>query len=204
MPLTLRYMRLADIPAVVAIDKQSFAPSWSEQSYAYEISESTCSHMLVLEQSNAARPVSGWRRLLRSVAAPEDSMILGYGGLWNIADEGHISTIAVHPSQRGHGYGEILLMAMIQRAITLGSAYLILEVRVSNSVAQHLYLKHGFVIEDVKPKYYQNNQEDAYAMRLELRCNPGYLTQFAALYRDLKAQRGIVDEYTEGRVRRSG
>lgn len=204
MSLTLRYMRLADIPAVIAIDKQSFDPSWSEKSYAYEITESTYSHMVVLEQSSAAHPVSGWRRLLRGAIAPADDTILGYGGLWNIADEGHISTIAVHPDQRGHGYGEVLLLAMIQRAITLGAGYIILEVRVSNSVAQHMYLKHGFVIEELKPKYYQSNQEDAYAMRLELRANPGYLTRFATVYRDLKTRHTLTDDFTQGRVQRTG
>ncbi|MGQ9909749.1 MAG: ribosomal protein S18-alanine N-acetyltransferase [Candidatus Flexifilum sp.] len=199
MPLLLRYMRLADIPAVIAIDKQSFDPSWSEKSYAYEIAQSTYSHMLVLEQTARPQAPKGWRRLLRSGASGGD-LILGYGGLWNISDEGHISTIAVHPDHRGRGYGEILLMAMIQRAILLGAAYLILEVRVSNTVAQNLYHKHGFIIEERKPKYYQSNQEDAYAMRLELRENREYLARFAALYRDLKARHALIDEYTEGRA----
>ncbi|MCS7071300.1 MAG: GNAT family N-acetyltransferase, partial [Anaerolinea sp.] len=104
MSLLLRYMRLADIPAVVAIDKQSFDPSWSEKSYAYEIAQSTYSHMLVLEKVTRSRSPTVWRRLLGSGASGGDQ-ILGYGGLWNISDEGHISTIAVHPDHRGHGYG---------------------------------------------------------------------------------------------------
>jgi len=197
MPLVLRYMRLSDIPAVIAIDRLSFDPAWSEKSYAYEISESTYSHMVVLETAAAARPASGWRRFLKP-AAEETGAILAYGGLWNIADEGHISTIATHPDQRGKGYGEIMLTAMIRRAITLAAQYIVLEVRVSNATAQYLYHKHGFTITATKPKYYHNNQEDAYDMRLPLHGCAAYITQFNALYAALKTRHGVIDEYTEG------
>lgn len=42
-----------------------------------------------------------------------------YGGMWYIAGEAHISTIAVHPKGRGHGWGEILLAGMVRRGIVL-------------------------------------------------------------------------------------
>lgn len=39
-----------------------------------------------------------------------------------------------------------------------------LEVRVSNVVALELYKDFGFVIEALRPKYYEDTGEDAYIM----------------------------------------
>ena len=199
--LTLRYMRQEDIPQVVAIDNQSFDPPWSARSYTYEISESSYSHMVVLDRSSDpanSSPAAGWRRWLPSFArAQSESEIVAYGGLWNIIDEGHISTIASHPGWRGHGFGEVLLAGMIRRAITLGAAYIILEVRVSNQVAQNLYNKYEFYTTGTKANYYRNNHEDAYEMRLDLDNQP-MLARFRARFADIQAQVPFIDEYTEG------
>ncbi len=190
----LRYMRPTDISQVVSIDKVSFDPPWSARSYAYEVSESSYSHMVVLEYTNGQ--ASGrWRRWFSRLSKPADSLILGYGGLWLIADEGHISTIASHPDHRGHGYGELLLAAMIQRAITLEAEYIVLEVRVSNVTAQKLYEKYEFQTIGVKPKYYRSNNEDAYDMRLNLR-DAALVKRFSERYAALCARQKFVDEYS--------
>jgi ribosomal-protein-alanine N-acetyltransferase len=170
--LTLRYMDNPDLPEVVAIDDASFKPAWPERSYRFEIHESQVSYMAVLEKLEE-REVSGFKRLLNSLQGKNQEkeakpVIVAYGGLWKIADEAHISTIASHPDYRGKKYGEIVLAGMIGRAILLGAAYIVLEVRVSNDVAQKLYQKYGFTIEGVKPKYYHHDNEDAYDMRLVL------------------------------------
>jgi ribosomal-protein-alanine N-acetyltransferase len=165
MSLALRYMTLADIPQVVAIDRLSFDLPWSERSYSYEISEATYSHMVVLEMSDE-RPPQGWRRWLNS--GRQERRIVGYGGLWHVLSEAHISTIAVHPTYRGRGWGEILLAGMVRRSITLQAELVVLEVRVSNTRAQNLYRKYEFEKAGVKPRYYRNNDEDAYDMRLDI------------------------------------
>jgi ribosomal-protein-alanine N-acetyltransferase len=193
--LMLRYMRLGDVNDVAYIDRLSFDLPWTPRSYAYEVTESTYSHMVVLESSPVAR---GLRRLLHSLSSPPggESLILGYGGLWHIADEAHISTIATHPEQRGQGYGELLLAAMIRRAITLSSSYIVLEVRVSNIVAQNLYFKYGFTIVDTKSRYYHNNGEDAYDMRLPLAGNAAYIAQFSRDYAALLRRTGVLDHFS--------
>lgn len=171
MSLSFRYMQLADIPQVLNIDQLSFDPPWSARSYAYEIDESNYSHMAVLEQDEDGKPATGLRRLVQNLSGgglPGERRIVAYGGLWHIMDEAHISTIATHPSARGHGFGEIVLAGMVQRSITLGAGYIVLEVRVSNVAAQNLYKKYEFTIVDTKPRYYHNNGEDAYDMRLDL------------------------------------
>jgi [ribosomal protein S18]-alanine N-acetyltransferase len=200
MKLNLRYMRLPDIPAVVAIDRVSFDPAWSARSYAYEVGDSTYSHMVVLEQSaDDEKPKQGWRRLVHNFGGngrEAETHIVGYGGLWHIMDESHISTIATHPDFRGQGWGEVLLAGMIRRSITLKAAYIVLEVRVSNVVAQNLYRKYEFDTIAVKPKYYHNNSEDAYDMRLSIEGNRDYIARFEARYQELVSKHGFADGYS--------
>lgn len=205
MKLTIRYMSLPDIPEVTAIDQVSFDPAWSARSYAYEVSESTYSHMVVLEQSGEEKPTQGWRRLVQNISGngtEASSQIVGYGGLWHIVDESHISTIATHPQFRGRGWGELLLASMIRRSITLRASYIVLEVRVSNVVAQNLYEKYEFETLAVKPKYYHNNGEDAYDMRLSLEGNSGYVQRFERRYQELMVQHDAEDLYSGVPVRR--
>ncbi len=192
--LSLRYMRSGDIPQVVAIDNVSFNPPWSARSYAFEVGESSYSHMVVLENGQPGPSVNGWRRWLQPWVRP-NGMIVGYGGLWYIAGEGHISTIATHPDQRGRGYGEILLAAMLRRAITLQAEYIVLEVRVSNEIAQNLYTKYEFRTVGTKPNYYRLDNEDAYDMRLDL-TDEAMLARFDQRYAALQARIAFVDEYT--------
>lgn len=166
MSAILRYMHLTDIREVVVIDRLSFTPAWSEQSYAYEVAKAPTSHMMVLQSvlDNASR----WRRFIRPFSSNTGGKILGYAGMWMIADEAHISTIASHPDERGKGVGEAILASLIQKAIRNQSAYVVLEVRVSNTVAQNLYHKYEFRIVDRRTNYYHDNHEDAYDMRLDL------------------------------------
>jgi len=172
MSLTLRYMSVPDIQQVVSIDRVAFDPPWSARSYAYEITESTYSHMMVLESiPDAERPTNPWKRLMQNLSGgvPIDPQIVAYGGLWKVVDEAHISTVATHPDFRGRGWGEIVaLLGMVRKSLSLGAAYVVLEVRISNTTAQNLYLKHGFVTHGIKKRYYHNNGEDAYDMRLDL------------------------------------
>jgi ribosomal-protein-alanine N-acetyltransferase len=178
----------------VIIDNQSFNPPWSARSYAYEVGESSYSHMVVLEDGTSVQPTNGWRRWLQRWS-DHPGAVLGYGGLWYIAGEGHISTIAAHPDYRGQGYGEILLAAMIHRAITLQAEYIVLEVRVSNAVAQNLYGKYEFQIFGTKPNYYRLDNEDAYDMRLDL-TDEAMLARFEQRFAAIKARQPFTDQYS--------
>jgi ribosomal-protein-alanine N-acetyltransferase len=195
MSLTLRYMSLQDVPQVAVIDRLAFDLPWSERSYAYEVTESTYSYMVVLEAVVEQASPQGWRRWLSPLnGRTHTRRIVGYGGLWNIMSEAHISTIATHPDFRGRGWGEILLAGMVRRSIALNTGYVALEVRVTNSRAQNLYRKYEFEVFNVKPKYYRNNNEDAYDMRLSLtsEAKARFNERFAAL----KAKHGFTDLYT--------
>ena len=196
--LVLRYMTLRDVTEVAEIDRQSFDMPWSARSYTFEVTESNYSHMVVLEvvaQPERGRVSRIWRR---SAHVDPASSIGAYGGLWFIAGEAHISTIASSPLNRGRGWGELVLAAMVRRSITLRATHVVLEVRVSNVVAQRLYDKYGFQTVGIKPHYYSNNGEDAYDMRLELEHNPDYARNFEERWQMLLARHRFEDRYTEG------
>jgi ribosomal-protein-alanine N-acetyltransferase len=200
MKLTLRYMDFPDIPQVITIDRLSFDLPWAERSYAYEIAESGYSHMVVLERGEDESPqLRGWRRWMPRLNGRDlqTERIAGYGGLWSIGSEAHISTIAVHPDYRGRGWGEILLAGMVGKSIHIGAHLVVLEVRVSNTRAQNLYHKYEFENVGVKPRYYRNNNEDAYDMRLHLD-RPGAISRYNERLNALKAAHDYIDQYSNG------
>ena len=49
MTVIVRQMVLSDIPAVVAIDQQSFSLPWPETSYRYELQSNAASRCFVAE-----------------------------------------------------------------------------------------------------------------------------------------------------------
>lgn len=197
--LVLRYMTVRDIDQVCVIDEASFRPAWPAHSYRHEINESLISFMVVLETVQRVM-VSGWRAWLKRwqgdpTTAVLQPVIVGYGGLWKVEQEAHISTIASHPDHRGKKYGELLLVAMLKRAIMLGAGYVVLEVRVSNAIAQALYRKYGFEIHGVKKNYYHHDREDAYDMRLDL--SPQTIALIDARYQALLQSHPFDDHYSQ-------
>lgn len=169
----VRRMTLDDVDQVVEIDRLSFPVPWPARSYRYELMNNTRNSTLyVVEKapdapSDAERPAGWLKRLLspeQTVQEVRVPQLLAYSGFWHIADEAHISTIAVHPDWRGRKLGELLVWVMVRQAILQGATMVTLEVRVSNIVAQNLYRKYGFDITGLRRGYYHDNHEDAYMM----------------------------------------
>ena len=136
-----------------------------------------------------ARP-SFWQRLFgrngnkaTDVATVERQPVVGYGGLWLMVDEAHISTLASHPHWRGRGIGELLLLAMLDGAAEIGGNVVTLEVRVSNISAQKLYRKYGFEVVGRRKGYYSDNGEDAFIMTTPAITTP----EFVRSIQELKA-----------------
>ncbi len=148
--ILIRKMNLDDLPVVLQIDRLSFPLPWPERSYRYELTKNPASSLLVAE-------ING--------VVPNE--VIGFIGCWLIAEEVHISTIAVHPYYRRQGVGEKLLLNVLGWAVDQRAQVATLEVRVSNQIAIDLYKKQGFVIEGKKIGYYRDNNEDAYLMILE-------------------------------------
>ncbi len=132
-----------DIDAVWDIEKMCFSVPWSRQSFVLEVEKNKCARYVVAEHSGA---------------------VVGYGGMWLIVDEAHITNIAVHPLFRRRGIGEAILKALMAEAHRMGIDRMTLEVRASNIPAQNLYKKLGFVEVGVRKGYYSDNNEDAIIM----------------------------------------
>ena len=98
---------------------------------------------------------------------PHQDLVIGFVGVWLIADEAHIVTIAVRDSHRRRGIGELLLIAAIELTLMNERELVSLECRVSNEVAMALYDKYGFQRLGIRPHYYSDNREDAIIMTAE-------------------------------------
>lgn len=122
--------------------------------------------------------------LVRQESEQRPARLVGYAGLWLMLDEAHVTTIAVRPTVRGIGLGELLFIGLIDMASALGARFVTLEVRVSNTVAQTLYRKFGFKEEGTRRRYYSDNGEDALIMWSE----PITSATFQARLAQLKAE----------------
>ena len=91
---------------------------------------------------------------------PDNEMI----SFWVMADEAHITSIAVREAYRRQGLGELLVIPVIDLARELKARIVTLEVRASNTGAQNLYAKYGFTQVGVRRGYYIDDREDALVM----------------------------------------
>ncbi len=150
--LTIEPMRRRDLrDGVMAIEAVSYPRPWSKSVFESEI----------------AQVRSGTRRYLvarrPSTASVRRAPVVGYGGLWFAADEGHVTNVAVAPDEQRRGVATALLLGLADEAIRHGCMAWTLEVRVSSTGAQELYRRFGFAPAGVRTRYYENT-EDAIVM----------------------------------------
>ncbi|PZD95640.1 ribosomal-protein-alanine N-acetyltransferase [Paenibacillus sambharensis] len=145
--VSFRRMELDDIPAITGIERESFTAPWSPEAFLNELKHNHFARYIVMEL---------------------DGRIIGYGGMWTIIDEAHITNIAIREAYRGRGLGNLLMKELLRTAVQYGSRAITLEVRVSNEPAQNLYRKFGFKPSGLRPRYYTDNQEDALIMWADL------------------------------------
>lgn len=113
--------------------------------------------------------------------ATDAHRVLGFCGVMLIADEGHITTIAVAPDARRSGIAKRLLGRTIREAIDRRTAHLTLEVRVSNRPALEMYRRFGFAPGGVRPRYYTAPVEDALIMWANDVDTPAYAARLEEL-----------------------
>ena len=147
----LRRMTLADLPQVEVLDRACFRTPWPEDSFRYELRPDSTSICLVAELEEAG----------------SEPQIVGMVVVWLIADMAEVATLAVAPQERGRGVGRRLLASALRLAWEAGACKSILEVRVSNTVALHLYYGVGYQPVGLRPGYYEDTHEDALLLTLD-------------------------------------
>jgi ribosomal-protein-alanine N-acetyltransferase len=115
------------------------------------------------------------------LVAKVDGRVVGFGGILFIADDGHVTNIAVDPAVRRRGIATRLLLALIRDAIDEGSTAVTLEVGVHNRGAQALYRRFGFAPAGVRRNYYRGSGEDAMVMWVHDVDTPAYRDRLAAI-----------------------
>ena len=140
--MLVRPMTKRDIARVYEIEIQSFRSPWSKLSLLGEL------------HNNVAR----------YYVAEEEGRVVGYGGMWLMFDEAHITNIAIAPEARGRHLGRYLLYGMMAAAHGRGAERMTLEVRETNTVAQNLYYSFDFEKEGFRKRYYEDTGEGAYLL----------------------------------------
>src|SRR5439155_3578881 len=109
-PVFIEPMGHADVDAVSAIERRSYAIPWHENAYHTELSNRSAVYFV----------------------ARLDGKVVGYGGMWVIMDEAHITTLAVDPAYQGRKIGERILIVLMEEAVLQGASRATLEVRERN------------------------------------------------------------------------
>jgi len=165
MTVRLRPMSVEDLPAVMVLEEELFAPdTWTAEMYRDELSRADTRYYLVAEfhlEGDEGDEDEDEQGALPVPAAP---VMVGYGGLIAYDDEAHVATLGVTKALQGEGVGSLLLDALLEEA-DKRSPVVLLEVRADNAVAQHLYRRRGFTEIGRRRGYYQPSGADAVVMK---------------------------------------
>ncbi len=140
---------LADLDAVLEIERHSFHSAWTRDTFEREL----------------ATP-----HARMDVVRDERGRVLAFHNYWLVAASGelHVLSIATHPDVRRRGLGGELLAHAFGAARAIGATLATLEVRKGNAPAIALYQRCGFRTVHVRARYYQDNDEDALVMTMDL------------------------------------
>ena len=218
MTCYVRLMRREDIPQVSAIDREAFPTQWPSPNFQHELRNRLSHYIVACDGDKTAEPprivksqngpaglvsrLSHWLGLNRfsgdGSSAQGGHYVTGFIGFWSLADEAHITTIAIREALQRQGIGEMLLISTIDMARELKVSVVTLEVRVSNTGAQSLYAKYGFNRTGIRKAYYTDNREDAVVMTTDDINSAQFQTKFKQLKRAHR-QRWGIDAYRVSR-----
>lgn len=167
LALVIAPLSRRDIGAVRAIDRQVYPRPWSAGLYRDE-----------LRQPETRIYLGGF----------VEGRLVGYAGVMLVADEGHVTSIAVDPVVHGRGVATRLMAAVTREAIARSATAMTLEVRVGNRRAQDLYRRFGFAPAGIRASYYPDNGEDALVMWCHDLSSPENLERLADIESTLSAE----------------
>ena len=140
--LLIRPMEELDLPQAAAIEKEAITPPWPEQAFRESLG---LEHTILL-------------------AAIQDGQVAGYCVCYQSFEEGEITNVAVKKELRGQGIAGKLLEKLCSYGKERGLERYILEVRVGNEPAIHLYERSGFTRVGIRKGFYEQPMEDAVIM----------------------------------------
>jgi ribosomal-protein-alanine N-acetyltransferase len=166
---TVSSMMRSDIPDVMRLEKQVCNLPWNANAYLTEIGNPNAKYLITKFRNGD---------------------LVGYGGVWVVMDEMHITTLAVDPIHRGNKIAERLMIHLIFAGIERGATRATLEVREGNTAARNLY--HKFEFEDVamRKKYYSDNNENAIIMWAEEIDSERFTSKLSNRLREIEALHG--------------
>jgi ribosomal-protein-alanine N-acetyltransferase len=144
--ISLRPCAPGDARALADIEAQSTQYPWSEQQYRTSL---TGTHA--------------------GFAIERDQILLGHCIVMMVLDEAEILNIVISHAHQGTGLGSRLLGHVLQQLASQGVVRVFLEVRESNTVAQALYHRHGFVTTGLRKNYYPSMDGREHAILMEAR-----------------------------------
>jgi len=162
--LALEPMREADVPTVQEIERRIFSTPWPRNAYYRELSSRNSAYYVVLRRETDGGGVE----------------TVGYGGMWRMYDEAHVTTIGVRHDLQHQGYGRIVFAGLVQAAYDMGAKWVTLEVRASNDNAMRMYENFGFKVIGRRRGYYTDNGEDAIVMWSDSIYSPRFRESFQA------------------------
>jgi ribosomal-protein-alanine N-acetyltransferase len=156
--LAIELMREADVATVQEIEREIFATPWPRNAYYRELASRASAHYIVLRRDGYFEGPPGFK-------TPEfDPTIVGYGGMWRMYDEAHVTTIGVRHDLQHQGFGRIVFAGLVQAAYDMGAKWVTLEVRTTNENAMKMYEAFSFKVIGRRKGYYTDNGEDAIVM----------------------------------------
>ncbi len=142
MDLIITMMEERHLADLARLEEECFSQPWSYKSLEEELTNDTA-HFFVAEV---------------------EGKVAGYIGVFIVCESCFVSNVAVFPEYRRQGIARALIKMASLTAYSMGTDFISLEVRKSNTPAIALYESMGFEEMGLRKNYYRNPPEDALIM----------------------------------------
>lgn len=135
LSISFRPMVDGDIVTVLDIERRTYPEPWSEGVFRDELRQPSRVYLV----------------------AEVEGELIGFAGLMLVAEDAHVTTLAVDNAIRQRGVGTRLMLELVAAGLDRGARNLTLEVRATNEGAQRLYNRFGMSAVGVRKHYYRDD-----------------------------------------------
>ena len=150
MKVNYRLATPLDIPAIVALEEESFTDAWSHDSFESSLTNPFC------------------EIIIGEMLTDTGNTIVAYAVMMCMYEQGDLAKIAVDANYRHRGIATELIAHLIKRATYKGVERIFLDVRASNTPAINLYIRVGFIRTGNAASFYKSPVEDSVKMRYDI------------------------------------